>query len=60
MEPYWMLPWSCRLIYQGQTEEKTIDEVQGMLVPHIHELDYVDISDVCWILVMEKEVSRLR
>lgn len=55
-----MLPWSCRLIYRGQTEEKTIDEVQGMLVPHIHELDYVDISDVCWILVMEKEVSRLR
>ena len=35
-----------------------IDELQGMLVPHIHELDSVDISGVGWILVIEKEASQ--
>ena len=29
-----------------------------MLVPHVHELDSIDISDVCWILVIEKEASQ--
>jgi len=33
-----------------------IEEVQGMLVPHIHELDSIDILDTSWILVIEKEV----
>lgn len=29
---------------------------EGMLVPNIHVIDDLDISEVAWILVIEKEV----
>ena len=29
---------------------------EGMVVPNIHDFDDIDISEVTWILVVEKEV----
>lgn len=31
--------------------------LQGILVPNIHEADLLDLSSVHWILVIEKEVG---